>query len=166
MLAVDRLQEAKAKSKIIILLSDGKSNAGVVDPVEAIEAAKAHGIKVYTIGVGSRRDGPVPHARSREPGKTVYDMVETEIDPATLAMLAKETGGHYFQAENTEGARSNLRKDRRAGKNGVGETGLYPISRAVSVFHVAGTGVDIFTGHARFDPVSIGFRKTGNRFDE
>jgi Ca-activated chloride channel homolog len=101
-LAVDRLQEAKAKSKIIILLSDGKSNAGVVDPVEAIEAAKTHGIKVYTIGVGTGGMVPFPVLDPRT-GNTVLQMQQVEVDPATLAMLAKETGGHYFQARDTEG---------------------------------------------------------------
>ncbi len=99
-LAVDRLVDSKEKSKVIILLSDGKSNTGVVDPVEAVEAAKAHGIKIYTIGVGTTGMAPFPMMDRQ--GRTVLEMQPVEIDTATLKHLADETGGKYFHANDTE----------------------------------------------------------------
>jgi Ca-activated chloride channel homolog len=98
--AVDRLKDVEAKSKVIILLSDGKHNAGVADPVAAVEAAKAHGIKVYTIGVGSNGMAPFPAV---DPfGREVFVQQPVELDEAALEMIANETGGKYFSARDTE----------------------------------------------------------------
>jgi len=98
-LGVDRLREVKAKSKVIILLSDGESNAGVVDPAEAAEAAKTMGIKVYTIGVGTTGRAPIP---ALDPfGREVLVSQMVRLDEETLKMLAETTGGRYFNAQNT-----------------------------------------------------------------
>ena len=99
--AVDQLEDADAKSKVIILLSDGRQTAGVVRPADAAEAARTEGIKVYTIGVGRRTSDvttttdffAMPVLR-RAPG---YD-----LDEETLKLIADRTGGEYFHAENTE----------------------------------------------------------------
>ncbi|MGD9126325.1 MAG: VWA domain-containing protein [Planctomycetia bacterium] len=95
-LAVDRLKDSKAKSKVIVLLSDGASNTGVVKPEEAVEAAKAYGIKIYTIGIGDPNPARLlrmPRGPMLQPGG--------EMDEATLKMLANETGGKYFLATTT-----------------------------------------------------------------
>lgn len=93
--AVNRLRETDAKSKIIILLSDGVNNTGYMDPRSAAEIAKDYHIKVYTIGCGSMGQAPYPG-----PYGTVY--VDTEIDENLLKDIAATTGGRYFRATNTQ----------------------------------------------------------------
>ena len=99
-LAVDRLKDAKAKSKVIILLSDGRQNAGVVDPAEAAQAAEAFGIKVYAIGIGGTGRAPFP-AKDAFGGNILVPQL-VELDERTLKMLADETGGRYFNARDTD----------------------------------------------------------------
>lgn len=94
---VNRLKESDAKSKIIILLTDGVNNAGEVDPISAAEIAKAFGIRIYTIGVGTRGEAPYP---VQTPFGTRYQMVPVEIDEAMLTKIADITGGEYFRATN------------------------------------------------------------------
>jgi Ca-activated chloride channel homolog len=99
-LAVDRLKLAKAKSKIIILLSDGGSNAGVIPPEEAANIAKTFGIKVYTIGIGTTGVAPM---RDIDPfGRSVLRQMRVELDEHTLKMIADTTGGRYFNAPDTQ----------------------------------------------------------------
>lgn len=93
--AINRLRESKAKSKIIILLSDGVNNRGYIDPLAAAEIAKNQKIKVYTIGCGTNGQAPYPG-----PFGAVY--VETEIDEALLQNIATITGGKYFRATSNE----------------------------------------------------------------
>ena len=99
-LAVDRLKNVRAKSKIIVLLSDGKQTAGVIQPAEAAEAAKAFGIKVYTIGVGTTGLAPFPTVDFF--GRKVIRRQPVELDEGALSMLAKVTGGRYFNAQSTD----------------------------------------------------------------
>ncbi len=99
-LAIDRLRGVEAKSKVIILLSDGEQTAGVVQPAEAAEAAKAHGIKIYTIGVGSTGRAPFPAVDPA--GNTVLVQQIVQLDETTLKMMAETTGGHYFNAKDTD----------------------------------------------------------------
>jgi Ca-activated chloride channel family protein len=99
-LAVDRLKGAKAKSKVIILLSDGGSNAGVIQPEEAANIAKTFGIKVYTIGIGSTGMAPMPTVDAF--GRTVLVPQPVELDEHTLKMIADTTGGRYFSVQDTE----------------------------------------------------------------
>ncbi|QDU60722.1 von Willebrand factor type A domain protein [Planctomycetes bacterium Pan216] len=93
--AVDRIKDVDGKSKVIILLSDGESNAGVISPEEAAEAAKQLGVKIYTIGVGST--GPVPIEEDTYGGKRIVQRY-LELDEQTLVNLAEMTGGKYFSA--------------------------------------------------------------------
>jgi Ca-activated chloride channel homolog len=98
-LAVDRLKDIEAKSRVIILLSDGENTAGVVAPAEAAEAAKAFAIKIYTIGVGSTGWAPFP---MKDPyGRAVLRRRPVRLDEATLEMMAETTGGRYFNAQDT-----------------------------------------------------------------
>ncbi|GAG05057.1 unnamed protein product, partial [marine sediment metagenome] len=99
--AVDRLKDANAKSKVIILLSDGENTAGAIDPAEAAEAAKAYEIKIYTIGVGSTGLAPFPVGTDRS-GRTVLRPGQVRLDEQTLKMMAETTGGRYFNAKDTE----------------------------------------------------------------
>jgi Ca-activated chloride channel family protein len=98
-MGVDRLQEAKAKSRIMILLTDGANNAGETEPQQAARIAKALGIKIYTIGTGSRGVAPVP-VRMRD-GSTVMRQMRVHIDEETLKEIASITDGQYFRATDS-----------------------------------------------------------------
>lgn len=94
--AARRLRERSAKSKILVLLTDGANNAGRISPLTAAEAAKALGIKIYTIGAGS--NGRVPYPVQDSLGRTRYQWVEFETDLDTLQKIAEMTGGQFFRA--------------------------------------------------------------------
>jgi Ca-activated chloride channel family protein len=96
--AVSRIKDSKAKSKVVILLTDGLNNAGSVDPLTAGEIAKQFGIKVYTIGAGTNGFAPYP---IRTPFGIQYQSMEVQIDEDILRQIAKETGGKYFRATDT-----------------------------------------------------------------
>jgi Ca-activated chloride channel family protein len=93
--AVSRLKDSKAKSKVVILLTDGVNNAGSVAPATAGEIAKTFGIKVYTIGVGTNGYAPYP---VKTPFGIQYQNMEVQIDEDVLRQIAAETGGKYFRA--------------------------------------------------------------------
>ena len=99
-LAVDRLKAVKAKSKIIILLSDGASNSGVMSPEEAANIAKTFGIKVYTIGIGTTT-GTAPVRGTDAFGNPVMMRIQADLDEKTLTMIAETTGGQYFNAQDS-----------------------------------------------------------------
>ncbi len=100
--ATAMLQESDAKSRVIILLTDGVNNAGEIDPLTAAQAAAALDVKVYTIGMG--KPGKVPFPVDTLFGKTTQ-MIESEIDEETLQTIADQTGALYFRATDTEGLR-------------------------------------------------------------
>ena len=97
--AVSHLRDSNAKSRIIILLTDGVNNAGAVNPLTAAEAAKALGIKVYTIGAGTRGEAPVPVRDAF--GRTRLQTMKVEIDEEMLRSVATATGGQSFRATDT-----------------------------------------------------------------
>ena len=94
-------KQRKIKSKVVILLTDGENNAGELDPIPAAELAKAMGIKIYTIGVGTKGQAPVPVIDPFS-NRRVLRMMAVNIDEDTLRKVADETGGKYFRATNTE----------------------------------------------------------------
>jgi Ca-activated chloride channel family protein len=98
--ATNRLRASDAKSRIIILLTDGRNNAGEIDPITAAQAAKAMGVRIYTVGAGTPEGGPIP---VDDPvwGRR-YVNARTDIDEDTLKEIASITGGLYFRAK-TEG---------------------------------------------------------------
>jgi Ca-activated chloride channel family protein len=96
--AVNRLKESKAKSKIIILLTDGVNNSGFVDPKTATELAVGLEIKVYTIGLGTNGTASFPYAKDPQTGKLLFRNSPVEIDEELLRYIAKETEGKYFRA--------------------------------------------------------------------
>lgn len=96
--AVERLRNSKAKSKIIILLTDGVNNAGLIDPITALEIAKAYKIRVYTIGVGTEGTAPYP---AQDPfGNVVMQQMPVQIDEGLMQKISKETGGKYYRAKD------------------------------------------------------------------
>lgn len=99
--ALDKRREEAIESKIIILLTDGENTAGKLEPVEAAELAQTLAIKIYTIGVGTKGQAPIP---MRDPfsGKQRIRMMPVNIDEATLKKVADVTGGKYFRATNTD----------------------------------------------------------------
>lgn len=98
--AVNRLRELKSKSRIVILMTDGQNNAGSIPPITAAEAAASLGVKVYTIGVGTRGYAPVPAKDAF--GRKVYVRQAVDIDEDTLKKVAEKTGGKYYRADSTE----------------------------------------------------------------
>jgi Ca-activated chloride channel family protein len=100
--AINRLRELKSKSKIVILMTDGQNNAGKVAPLTVAEAARTLGVKVYTIGVGTRGEAPMPAGRNPFTGQMVYRMMPVDIDEDTLQKIADMTGGKYYRADNAQ----------------------------------------------------------------
>ena len=96
--AVNRLKDSEAKSKVIILLTDGVNNMGSIPPITAAEIAKQFGVRVYTVGVGT--NGSAPYPFKDQFGTTHYQMIPVEIDEGTLGKIASITGGKYFRARN------------------------------------------------------------------
>jgi len=96
---VNRLKDSDAKSKVMILITDGVNNAGEVDPVTAAQIAETFGIRIYTIGVGTRGQAPYPFKTALG---TRYQMVPVEIDESLLQQISGMTGGRYFRATNNE----------------------------------------------------------------
>jgi Ca-activated chloride channel family protein len=99
--AVNRLKDSKAKSKIIILMTDGVNNAGFIEPETASDIAKEYGIKVYTIGIGTNGMAEFPYAIAPN-GQFLFQMMKVEIDEALMKSIAKNTGGKYFRATSNK----------------------------------------------------------------
>jgi Ca-activated chloride channel homolog len=99
--AVNRMKDSPAKSKVIILMTDGVNNAGYFKPEDAMQLAKTLGIKVYTIGVGSTGEAMSPVGR-RSDGRYVFGLVPVEIDEPLLQNIAQTTGGKYYRATNAQ----------------------------------------------------------------
>ncbi len=103
---VNRLKNSKAKSKVIILLTDGVNNTGNIDPKTATELSKELNIKVYTIGIGTNGMAEFPYAKNPRTGELLFRRQQVEIDEDLLKFIASETGGRYFRATN----KSNLQE--------------------------------------------------------
>lgn len=99
--SVNRLRDLKAKSKVVVLMTDGQNNAGKVPPVTAAEAAEALGVRIYSIGVGKKGLARIPYVNVF--GQKGYVEQEVNIDEETLTEVARKTGGKYFRAQNTAG---------------------------------------------------------------
>ena len=98
--AVNRLRRVPGKSKVILLLTDGVNNKGLIDPRTAAATAAAFGIKVYTVGIGTEGEAPIPTGRG--PGGFRYEVLPVDIDEPLLREIAQKTGGHYFRAKDTQ----------------------------------------------------------------
>jgi Ca-activated chloride channel family protein len=102
--AANRLKDKEAKTKLIVLLTDGDNNAGKVQPLTAAEAAKALGIRIYTIGAGTEGEAPFPF--TNQFGRTVYRNMLVKFDEKTLQEIAGMTSGQYFRATDTKSLRT------------------------------------------------------------
>jgi Ca-activated chloride channel family protein len=98
--SVNHLRTSTAKSKVVILLTDGENNSGKISPFAAAEAAKALGIKIYTIGVGVR--GKAPIAVKDQAGKVHIILAPVDVDEDSLKQIAAETGGRFYRATDTD----------------------------------------------------------------
>jgi Ca-activated chloride channel family protein len=98
--SVDRLRSSKAKSKVIILLTDGVNNTGLIDPLTALEISKAFKIRVYTIGVGTIGKAPFP--MTMPDGSIQMQMQDVQLDEPLMKKVSSETGGKYFRATNNK----------------------------------------------------------------
>lgn len=99
--AVNRIKESKAKSKVIILMTDGSNNSGFIDPKIAADLAVEYGIKVYTIGIGTNGNALTP-VSIRPDGRFQFAYSKVEIDEDLLKKIAKATGGKYYRATNNK----------------------------------------------------------------
>jgi len=98
--AVNHLRGTATKSKVVILLTDGVNNTGKIPPLAAAEAARALGVKIYTIGVGVRGKAPIP--MRDQAGATHVVMAYVDVDETTLQAVANETGGQFYRATDTD----------------------------------------------------------------
>lgn len=99
--AVNRLKDSEAKSKVIILMTDGENNSGEIDPLTAAQLAEEFNIRTYTIGVGTKGTAPTPAAYDLR-GNFIYRNLPVNIDEELLQSIAEQTGGEYFRATDNE----------------------------------------------------------------
>ena len=136
--SLNRLRDQAAKSKIVILMTDGQENVGKVPPLTAAEAAQALGVKVYTIGVGIRGNAPMPYVDAF--GQKRYQMVPVDIDEDTLTQIATKTGGKYFRADNSEALARIYTEIDRLEKTDVEARKFRQYEELFAWFILAGTG--------------------------
>lgn len=146
--ALIRLRESDAKSKVIILLTDGVNNAGTVDPLEAAHASAAYGVRIYTIGAGTK--GYAPYPVEDVFGRTRYQQVITDVDEDTLREMARVSGGQYFRATDTASLRQIYKEIDQMEKTPFEETGyrdykeLFPYALAAALMLL---GVELLLSH-------------------
>lgn len=119
--SLNRLKNTNSKSKVVILLTDGRNNTGRISPLLAAETAKALKVKIYTIGAGSKGMAPFPAKDFF--GNTVYQPVQIDIDEDTLMKIAQNSGGRYFRATDTESLREIYKEIDRLEKTTIEEKG-------------------------------------------
>jgi len=123
--AVNRIKDSKAKSKIIILLTDGVNNAGFIDPSTASELAVEYGIRAYTIGIGTNGMDLSPIQINPQTGDFVYGRIQVEIDEDLLKEIAKITGGQYFRATDNKKLKEIYKEINKLEKTDVEEFKFY-----------------------------------------
>jgi len=134
--SVTRLRNSDAKSKVIILLTDGVNNAGKMNPIDAARVAEAFDIKIYTIGAGT--DGHVPFPGRDLFGRKVYQNVLIKLDEEMLQEVAMITDGKYFRATDTESLRSIYKEIDDLEKIKIEEQGYKEYKELFSYFLIAG----------------------------
>ena len=130
--SLNRLKDSEAKSKIVILLTDGINNMGSISPAMAAEAAQALGIKIYTIGAGTK--GLAPYPIKGPWGETIYKDINIEIDEDMLREIAGKTGGEYFRATDTESLKEIYDQINKMEKTPVEELGFQEFEELFSKF--------------------------------
>jgi Ca-activated chloride channel family protein len=134
--SVNRIRHSAAKTKIIILLTDGVNNRGEIDPRDAAKMARDFNVKVYTIGVGTRGEAPYPVLDSF--GRTQHVMVNVEIDETLLREMAKTTGGLYFRATDPDSLRAIFSEIDRWEKTSIKSRNYYETTELFPVFIALG----------------------------
>ncbi len=134
--SLNRLRDSKAKSKVIILRTDGRNNAGKVSPELAAEAARAFGAKVYTIGAGTK--GMAPYPAKDFFGNTIYQSVQIDIDEDILNKIAERTNGKYFRATDTDSLREIYKVIDRLEKTIIEERGYQEYNELFPYFLIPG----------------------------
>jgi len=137
--SVDRLRASKSKSKVVILLTDGENNGGQIPPVTAKELAKATGVRVYTIGVGTEGYAQVPMQTAG--GSVVMQREKVNLDEKLLTQIATETGGKYFRAKDNESLKNIYTEIDKLEKSKIEVTALkrysekfFPLALAAALF--------------------------------
>ncbi len=134
--SLSRLKDTEAKSKVVILLTDGRNNAGKISPLTAAEAASALDIKVYTIGAGTKGYAPYPDRDLF--GNKVYRRVQIEIDEETLKSIAGKASGLYFRATDTNSLRSIYKEIDLLEKTEIEESGYIEYKEMFHWFLIPG----------------------------
>lgn len=134
--SLNRLKNSKAKSKVVILLTDGRNNTGKIAPLTAAQAAKALKIKVYTIGAGAK--GLVPYPVRDFFGNKVYQQAQIDMDEETLTKIASMTGASFFRATDTESLRKIYGEIDKLEKTPVEEKGYLQYNELFWVFLIPG----------------------------
>jgi Ca-activated chloride channel family protein len=146
--ASNRLKDKEAKSKLVLILTDGENNSGRVTPLTAAEAAKALGIKVYTIGAGSR--GLVPYPVTDNAGQILgYQQVQAEFDEEMLKQIASMTGASYYRATDTQSLESIFSEIDQLEKSQVEAQTLVEYKDFFPWLVLAGTGFLVMVGFFR-----------------
>jgi len=134
--SMNRIKDKDAKGKIVILLTDGRNNAGDVPPAAAAEAARALKIKVYTIGIGSK--GKALYPVSDPFGKTIFKPVDVDLDEETLQTIASKTGAAYFRATDADALRKIYHEIDQLEKHTIEEKKYNRYQELYSWFLIAG----------------------------
>jgi len=143
--SLNALKDVRAKSRIIILLTDGINNFGQISPLTAAKAARALGIKIYTVGVAS--DGRVPFPVEDDYGRVTYKQVIIEVNEKVLKEIANITGGDYFRVTDMESLRVSYKEIDRLEKTQIEEIGYEEYSDIFTIFLIPALGlllVEIF----------------------
>ena len=141
--SVNRLKDSRAKSKIIILLTDGVNNSGFIDPKIATELAVEFGIKTYTIGLGSNGTALAPVGILPN-GKFKYGLTKVEIDEALLKEIALKTGGIYFRATNNQKLEEIYQEINKLEKTEIEEFKYYNYEEKYRILILLAIGFIIF----------------------
>lgn len=134
--SLNRLKNSKAKSKVVILLTDGRNNLGTISPLTAAEAAKALKVKIYTIGAGGK--GPVPYPVRDLFGNQAYQQIEADLDEDTLIKIASITGAKFFRATDTESLREIYGEIDKLEKTPMQEKGYLQYNELFPLFLIPG----------------------------
>ena len=133
--SLSRLKASDAKSKVMILLTDCMKNSGKVDPLDAAKAAEAFGIKIYTIGAGTKGYAPFPQHVF---GRKIYAKRLSDLDEESLESIADITGGQYFRAKNMESLREVYKQIDELEKTEIEEFGYFEYEELFVLFLIAG----------------------------
>ncbi len=147
--AINRLKDSKAKSKVIILMTDGVNNTGEIDPYTALELAKQFGIKVYTIGIGTNGFAPTPVALDNN-GGFIYRNAKVEIDEKLLQKIADETGGRYFRATDNSKLHKIYKEIDKLEKTEIKEMKYYNYQELYRPFILIAIGLIFLAGLLRY----------------